>query len=267
MFYGYYGGDEEHRYEDTVWGIIESVNSHTLLVELLAKAAKEEGGTLVDFYEKLEKEGFFDVSEEELETEHDDENLTIEETVIRLYKISGLSEEQQRIMKLFTIFTPEKEIYHKVRDWAGFDRNEMKNLVDLGWLERRGLENGYHIHQIVRDSLARQVGEVRLEDYGEEFLYRGTDTDGYLGEEVTYDKVRERLVLAEDVVRVFIKGGREDADAEALFYSIAGVYYEHQGAVLALFSTDKMKSAIAIAALTNRRAWCSSIAILDAPTP
>ena len=86
MFYGYYGGDEEHRYEDTVWGIIESVNSHTLLVELLAKAAKEEGGTLVDFYEKLEKEGFFDVSEEELETEHDDENLTIEETVIRLYK-------------------------------------------------------------------------------------------------------------------------------------------------------------------------------------
>jgi hypothetical protein len=118
MFYGYYGGDEEHRYEDTVWGIIESVNSHTLLVELLAKAAKEEGGTLVDFYEKMEKEGFFDVSEEELETEHDDENLTIEETVIRLYKIFGLSEEQQRIMKLFTIFTPEKEIYHKVRDWA-----------------------------------------------------------------------------------------------------------------------------------------------------
>lgn len=50
MFYGYYDGDEEHRYEDTVWGIIESVNSHTLLVELLAKAAKEEGGTLVDFY-------------------------------------------------------------------------------------------------------------------------------------------------------------------------------------------------------------------------
>jgi hypothetical protein len=74
-----------------------------------------------------------------------------------------------------------------VRDWAGFDRNEMKNLVDLGWLERRGLENGYHIHQIVRDSLARQVGEVRLEDYGEEFLYRGTDTDGYLGEEVTFN--------------------------------------------------------------------------------
>ena len=223
MFYGYYGGDGDCRYEGTVRSIIKSVNSHTLLVELLAKAANEEGGTLDEFYETLKNDGFFAVSEEELETEHDDENLTIEESVIKLYKISGLSEEQQRIMKLFTIFSSEKEIYYKVREWAGFDRKEMRKLVDLGWLERGGLENGYHIHQIVKDSLARQVGEVRLGDYGE-FLDKVIDTNSYLGKEVTYDKVRERLVLTEDIARFFNECDREDTDAGALFNNMAGVF-------------------------------------------
>ena len=222
MFYGYYGGERD--WKEAAWKIIESVNSHTLLVELLAKAAREEGGTLDEFYEKLKKEGFFDVSEEELGTEHDDENLTIEDSVIKLYKISGLTEEQQRIMKLFTIFSPEKEIYYKVRDWAGFDRKELKKLVDLGWLERGGLESGYHIHQIVRDSIARQVGEVKLENYGE-FLNKVIDMGGYLGEKVTYNKIRERRVLAEDVARFFDESGREDETAGTLFHNMAVVYH------------------------------------------
>ena len=99
----------------------------------------------------------------------------------------------------------------------------MKKLVALGWLERGGLENGYHIHQIVKDSLARQVGEVRLEDYGE-FLDKVIDTNSYLGKEVTYEKVRERLVLTEDVARFFIECDREDTDARALFNNMVLVF-------------------------------------------
>ena len=58
-------------------------------------------------------------------------------------------------MKLFTIFTPEKEIYYKISEWADLDMDAMDELVDLGWLEKGGLENGYQIHQIVRDSCKR----------------------------------------------------------------------------------------------------------------
>ena len=225
MFCGYYGGDSED--EETVRRIVRSVNSHTLLVELLAKAAKEEGGTLNEFYVKLEKDGFFYVSEEEVEIEHDDENRTIEECVIRLYRISGLSKEQQRIMKFFSIFSPEKEIYHKVRDWAGFDRKEMKKLTDLGWLERGGLEKGYFIHQIVKDSVAKQMEKDRetviLEEYGE-FLYRVLDTKNYMGKAVPYEYVRERLVLTEDVARFFDESGRADETAGTLFNNMAEVY-------------------------------------------
>ncbi|MBR3375609.1 MAG: tetratricopeptide repeat protein [Firmicutes bacterium] len=231
MFYGYYGGVTECN--ESVWKIIESVNSHTLLVELLAKAAKEEGGTLDAFYRELEKEGFFDVSEEEIETEHDDENLTIEESVIRLYKISKLSGEQQRIMKLFTIFTPEKEIYYKVREWAGFDRKEMKKLVNLGWLERGGLENGYQIHQIVRDALKRQVGAVRLEDYGK-FLFKICATKSYLSATETYEVVRERIVLARDIADQLwnkyqsnpMEGVMWASGTSVLMCNLASVYFE-----------------------------------------
>lgn len=202
MFYRYYGGDKDHRYKETVRKIIHYVHSHTLLVELLAKAAKEEGGNLDNFYKKLKDEGFFDVSEEEFTTEHDDEELSIEESIIKLYKISNISKEQQRIMKLFTIFTPEKEIYYKIKEWADFDSKEMKKLVALGWLERGGLEYGYFIHQIVKDSLMRQMNqegtEIRLEDYGA-LLDKVIDKEEYLDGTVTYEFVRERIVLAEDI--------------------------------------------------------------------
>ena len=202
MFYGYYKGDKERRYADYAWEIIDSVHSHTLLVELLAKAAWEEGGTLESFCDILKEEGFFRVSDEAVWTDHDSLQRTIEECIRKLYEISDLPEIQRHIMRLFTIFTPEKEIYYKVRDWGDLDRHGLRKLVTLGWLDRGGLENGYRIHQVVKDSLAKQMehnGEdVDLEDYGN-LLEKAMITRDYLGETVTYEFVRERIVFTEDI--------------------------------------------------------------------
>ena len=225
MFYGYYlekQKDKTRRQVEAASDIIESVQRHTLLIELLAKAAWKKGGTLEAFRNELEEKGVYDVFKRKLSTKQY-KNRTIEECVIELYKISGLTPEQQHIMKLFTIFTPEKEIYYKIGEWADLDMDAMDELVDLGWLERGGLENGFQIHQIIRDSIARQVGKVRLEDYSE-FLDKVIDTDGYLGKEVTYEKLRERLVLTEDVARFFDETSRADIIAGALFHQVAGVY-------------------------------------------
>ena len=200
MFYGYYERDKERKYLEDARGIIdsESVKRHTLLVELLAKAANRSFDTLDVFRGELEKKGFFEVSKAKLEGAHD-ENLTIEESVIKLYGISGLTPEQRRIMCLFSIFTPEKAIYGQVVEWAGFDENDVEELVKLGWLVRS--ESGYVIHQIVRDSISRQVGNsLKIEEYGE-LLEKAADTDSYLSVKLGYTKVRERLVLAEDVAR------------------------------------------------------------------
>lgn len=200
MFYGYYERDEERKSLSDVTGIIDSksVKCHTLLVELLAKAAKQSFGTLGEFRKKLEKEGFLEVYKLKLDTNHD-ENITIEECVKRLYDISNLSTGQKRILSLFTIFTPEKEIYGKVVEWAELDGNEVNGLVDRGWLTRG--EEGFVIHQIVKDSLSRQVGvDIILEKYGK-LLSKVADTDTYIPDELEYTKVQGRLVVAEDVAR------------------------------------------------------------------
>ena len=102
-------------------------------------------------------------------------------------------------MSLFSIFTPEKVIYWKVVEWAGLEENAVEDLVQLGWLVRT--EGGYVIHQIVKDSLMRQVGDnQRIEEYGD-LLEKVADTECYMPVELGYTKVRERLVLAEDVAR------------------------------------------------------------------
>ena len=123
MFYGYYQRDDERKYVADARKIIESdsVRRHTLLVELLAKAANRSFDTLDVFRKKLDEKEFFEVTKARLDTAHD-ENLTIEESVIKLYGISGLTPEQRRIMSLFSIFTPEKAIYGQVVEWAGFMR-------------------------------------------------------------------------------------------------------------------------------------------------
>ena len=231
MFFMYYQRDRKTENEDIAWSIIDFVHSHTLLVELLAKAAREEGGTLIKFYDTLRDKGFFEVSDEEVKSEHDKEYRTIEQSIIKLYAISNLSEAEQHIMRLFTIFTPEKVIYSKVRDWACLDRKAMRNLVELGWLDRD--KDGYVIHQIVKDSLSKQVGEVRLEDYGE-LLDKVMYTKSYLSVTETYEVVRERIVLAEDIARYLWMAYQANSerdkkwayDAGWLMNNMAVVYYD-----------------------------------------
>ena len=204
MFFKYYNGDIDRRYAESARNIVTSVGSHTLLVELLAKAAAKAGGTLEDFAKNLAEKGAFEVFKRTLAVAHErNENRTIEDCVMKLYEISGLSKEQQRIMKLFSIFTPEKEIYWKVPEWAGLDLDAVDELVERAWLGRTGLENNYTIHQIIKDSLTRQLknsGEVLIieEEYND-LLEEVTDTDNYIPRNLEYIRVRERLILAEDI--------------------------------------------------------------------
>ena len=242
MFFKYYNRDSDHRYAGPVRDIVTSVGSHTLLVELLAKAAARTGGTLEGFTKSLADEGAFDVFRRKLATAHDgNENRTIEDCVMKLYEISRLSEEQQRIMKLFSIFTPEKEIYWKVADWAGLDMDAVDELVERAWLERNGPENNYTIHQIIRDSLARQLknsGEVlKIEEY-DDLLAKAADTDSYMPRHLEYAKVRERLTLAEDIADhlaertagMLTSGNSQEQEegiligTSTLYHNMAGVY-------------------------------------------
>ena len=238
MFYDYYGKDTERKYAADAWEIInsDSVRSHTLLVELLAKAANASFESLADIRKRLEKEGFLNVSRRNFDIGRFD-NKTIKESVTQLYEMSHLSPEQQRIMRLFSIFTPEKVIYGAIEEWASFDADAVDGLVKLGWLDRA--ESGFIIHQIIRDSLEGQVsGSLRIEDYGD-LLKRVVDTDEYMPRDLEYTEVQERLVLTTDIARYLwtrVEGSLEIehhpeeykellTDSGALFNNMALIYY------------------------------------------
>ena len=238
MFYDYYGKDAERKYAADAWEIInsDSVRSNTLLVELLAKAATS-FGSLADFRKRLEKEGFLKVSRRKFDTGRFD-NKTIEESVTKLYGMAKMSREQQRIMRLFSIFSPEKVIYGAIEEWATFDVDAVDGLVKLGWLDRT--EKGFVIHQIIKDSLVRQVnGDLRIEDYGD-LLNKIIRTEDYMPRSLEYTEVQERLLLTDDVAEYLwtrmeglleIENNFEGAkelliDSGALFNNIAVVYSE-----------------------------------------
>lgn len=237
MFYDYYGRDKEQKYVSDAWWIIksDSVRSHTQLVELLAKAANVFYGRLPEFRRKLEEKGYLDVSHRRFDSGRFANN-TIKEIVIQLYNVSDLSEEQQRIMRLFSIFTAEKVIYGAVEEWAGFDEDTVDGLARLGWLVRA--ENGFIIRQIIKDSLVEQVGEnLKIEDYGD-LLNRVIDTNEYMPRDLEYSEVQERLVLTVDVARYlwtrvegFLENENHSEEYKELFMSsgvlfnnIAGVF-------------------------------------------
>jgi len=237
MFYDYYGRDKEQKYVSDAWWIIksDSVRSHTQLVELLAKAANVFYGRLPEFRRKLEEKGYLDVSHRRFDSGRFANN-TIKEIVIQLYNVSDLSEEQQRIMRLFSIFTAEKVIYGAVEEWAGFDEDTVDGLAKLGWLVRA--ENGFIIRQIIKDSLVEQVGEnLKIEDYGD-LLNRVIDTNEYMPRDLEYSEVQERLVLTVDVARYlwtrvegFLENENHSEEYKELFMSsgvlfnnIAGVF-------------------------------------------
>lgn len=202
LFYGYYGRDEARKYEAYAQSIVDSVYKNTLLIELVAKAAKQSFGSLDAFKDKLEKNGIFEVYQLSIINGHNN-NMTIEECIRKLYDISNLSPEQKRIMRLFSIFTPERVIYGKVVEWAELDGNEVNSLVNLGWLVR--MQEGLVIHQIVKDSLARQVGDnLKIEEYGE-LIERVADTKSYLSASIGYYRIKERITLAEDIARFLDK--------------------------------------------------------------
>ena len=83
MFFRYYNGDTDREYEKYAHDIVTFVDRHTLLIELLAKAANKSGGTLEDFSKKLEEQGVLDVFKRSIKMSHDGKT-TIEDCVMKL---------------------------------------------------------------------------------------------------------------------------------------------------------------------------------------
>ena len=231
LFYAYYEGDDVQCPVWRVKELIQPVRNQPDLIKLLARAVSMEN--------REDVFTFFDViQEDKIEANHDDnEDKTILDIIATLFERYALfSNSQHRIMKFFSILTPGKEIYYKVSNWANFDLYEIEALIEEGWLARGGMENGYIIHPLIKDSLRnlmiRNGEEVKIEEYGD-LLEKVIDTESYLSKIVPYDFIEERIVLTKDIADYFwmslIVDSERDkkwiTDAGTLMNNLALVYY------------------------------------------
>ncbi len=207
LFYAYYKLDENRQYVEEVRKIVSSnsVNRHTLLIELLAKAANAFWGSLLDFEKRLEEKGYLVVSQTKLDTGCFD-SMTIQESVVKLYDSFELDEKEKKIMELFTLFSPEESVYGIIVEWANLDENKVNNLVKRGWLNRT--VEGFSIHQIIKDSLTEQrksrKGKVVLEEYGD-LLRNISETEKYIPLDTEYGKIAPRMLIATDIEKYLKK--------------------------------------------------------------
>lgn len=243
MFYAYFWGMSkapalaELETEDdypTTREIVRLCDGNALLIELIAKAARSEGGRLQDYWEERGAKVFEDEGAV-LETEHarsrGEGDDTLRGHVSRLYALAGLTAHQERAMALLVQFPVGAPIYYKLRDWAGIFRDDMNQLVKLGWVERR--EGNYSVHQVVRESVLLQLEVsgvvVNPMDYGS-LIEKTLGKNSYLDVMEGYEAITERIVVPETLERLLSKvGGEKEAQAELPLCAMLGDVHLRQG--------------------------------------
>ena len=158
IFYRYYKYekfDKEKKYSDVVSRLVELVSCHTLSVELLAKAANIAGYPLDEYEDDLKAKGF-GYPKLRFKTGHySEDTLTIAEHLVKLFELVGFSAEQERILKNFSIL-PSFEIPAEVEKWLACDINDLKRLIEKGWLVES--KNGYRMHDVIKTAISLQGG-------------------------------------------------------------------------------------------------------------
>lgn len=147
--------------------IIHKTGYLVLAVELIAKTGEKLGLELRDYYDLLEKKGFDLHTVVQSNWDNEGEKLTEElaKHFCIVFDLTHLKRKEEAIyiLKNFSVL-PYLGISHKtILKWLSLDleKNELKNLVDFGWLELE--EREYRMHPIIRFTVRKSV-PVRIED-------------------------------------------------------------------------------------------------------
>ena len=216
IFYKYYKYDEAQEQENAVRELVELAKCHTLLVELLARAARRPGYSLTEYAAMLKAKGF-GYADLSVKTSHTGTLQTIPRHLQALFEIVSVSDEQKRILKNFSLM-PSVEIPAEVENWINCNIDDISELTELGWLSAS--ETGYEMHPIMKEAILLQNKEVQYEDF--EAIISYMSGDEYIKNTDIYTQVHVRLNIAESVMNHFC--AVEKKEVGLLFNMIALVY-------------------------------------------
>lgn len=196
-----------------VYKIVDATGRNALIIELLAKTSYADGLKVPEIWEKIHS-GILGVeSKTEVQTDHSgkypESKLAIDEQMRRLYSMLTLSDKQKEILSFISLFPAEHDIFSDVFKWAGFfdqGANDMKYLVDIGWIIRE--EDYYSIHTIVRDSINLQNqnsgNEVSILNY-EELIRNLSHIDNYIPRTMDYNLAQKQSFVPQTVGKLLSK--------------------------------------------------------------
>ena len=205
LFYKYYSEDAQRQHVDTVDKIIRSVSCHTLTIELIARSAEVEMLLIPELWTNLQNAGFA-YSTAWLETSRAQDALTIVQHIGQLFRLSGIDETRQKIMRVFAILPHSVPIPAIIRDALPCDINDLAWLVSRGWLQKMGM--AYAIHQMVQESVKLQI-ETSYEDCAG--LVSFVCNKNYLPAAMVHTEAQPRLRLLDALITRFAPE-RSDAD-------------------------------------------------------
>lgn len=162
LFYSHYDLEENDKY---VISLLNSVELHTLTIELLAKSAKSLELTIENFVKLIDIEGIKKLDLPKIRTKYISEigSLIPFAYLLKAFNISNLSENHKLYLSYFSIL-PSIDIPLKdMTTILGLDikkslklKNTLDTLSSKGWLISDG-PSIYRIHQVIQDVIKYQL--------------------------------------------------------------------------------------------------------------
>lgn len=169
--------------------LLERCHNNTLLIELTAKAAKRRG--CQKLLEELEKGGF--ENEDTPITSMDGRRSSIANHLRRLYSISELDDESQRVLRCFALM-PSGSVDDNVANWFETDMILLFDLSDMAWLKNK--DGLFEMHPLIRETILLDRESFPEDTEAAFHAYFRNKYDDFLDASLDYPRLAHRIAIA-----------------------------------------------------------------------
>lgn len=164
LFEKYYSKEISQNQEEKIRTLFTKVDRNTLVIELVARAAKKEFMSFDSFIDKLINNGV-KISQAKIQSGHDGKKDRIVGHLQNLYKVIDLDEEKKKILFNF-IVAPDNGINFELMEYLEADKEALEELSDYGWISKDDF--GFKIHSLIKSCIELQCDDFKK--YAEKYI-------------------------------------------------------------------------------------------------
>lgn len=163
IFYYHYAGNHD---DYNLNKILQLIDCHTVMLELLAKTANMEEKSLQEFYDMLVQNGFR-VSDEKVDSGHPSlrKERRVTEQLKILFTISKCRNQDKNLLCQLSVIPAIPFQYKMVKNWIEIkSKSQLEYLVKTGWIKSDGkLVTTYVMHSVIASAIRFQSEEYLYE--------------------------------------------------------------------------------------------------------